>query len=78
MITLRDTETGRTVGTITEEQLRALRDHLEEESPDDTDYWIDEPTLEAMAEEGVDAALVALLRAAVGDREGVEIRWERG
>lgn len=77
MITLRETESGRTIGTITEEQLRALQEHLEEESPEDTDYWIDEPTLEAMVEEGVDAALVALLRTAVGDSDGVEIRWER-
>ncbi len=77
MITLRETESGRTIGTITEEQLRALQDHLEEESPEDTDYWIDAPTLDAMAEEGVDAALVGLLRTAVGDGDGVEIRWER-
>jgi len=77
MITLRDGETGQPIGTISDEQLRFLQDQLEEESPTDRDYWIDPPTLDALREAGADAALVALLEAAVGGREGVEVRWER-
>ena len=44
MIHLFDDETGASVGTITEDQLQYLVDQLEEESPDDTDYYINRET----------------------------------
>ena len=40
MIQLHEKETGVFVGTITEAQLQFLIDQLEEESADDTDYYI--------------------------------------
>lgn len=76
-VTLTDSETGAVIGTITEAQLDQLVDHLEEETPEDQDYWIDGATLDALAEEGVDAAVIALLRKAIGEREGVEVRWTK-
>jgi len=77
MIQLYDKETGASLGAITEEQLQFLVDQLEEESPEDRDYYINEPTLDAFEEAGADPALVALLREALGEREEMEIRWAR-
>ena len=56
---------------------RGDEDHLEEESGEDQDYYFSAATIDALEEEGADAELVALLRQALGDREGVELRWER-
>jgi hypothetical protein len=77
MIQLYDKDTGAALGAISEEQLQFLADQLEEESPQDQDYYINEPTLDAFEEAGADPALLALLRKALGEREEMEIRWAR-
>jgi hypothetical protein len=77
MIQLHEKETGVLVGTITEAQLQFLIDQLEEESADDTDYYIDQATLDLFEEVGAEADLLALLRQALGTREGIEIVWSR-
>ena len=77
MIKLYDSETGAALGRITDEQFTFLEDHLEEESEDDQDYYFSAATIDVLAEEGADAELVALLRKALGDRDGLELRWER-
>jgi processive 1,2-diacylglycerol beta-glucosyltransferase len=77
MVQLVDKETGRTVGSITEEQLEYLQSQLEEESPDDQDYWFDVASLDILEEEGASPELIAVLRAALGEREEMEIRWQR-
>jgi processive 1,2-diacylglycerol beta-glucosyltransferase len=77
MINLYDSDTGTALGRISDEQLTFLEDHLEEESGEDQDYYFSAATIDALEEKGADAELVALLRRAVGDREGVEVRWER-
>jgi hypothetical protein len=78
MITLHNLATNTSLGTITEADLRVLIDALEEESAEDRDYFIDEPTVELLAERGASPELVTLLRGAIGSSEGVEIRWDRG
>jgi len=75
MIELRDKETGAALCSISGEQLRFLTDQLEEESAEDTDYYIDRPTLAMFAERGVDPTLLASLQKALGDRGGMEIEW---
>jgi processive 1,2-diacylglycerol beta-glucosyltransferase len=77
MIRLTDKETGTLLGTVTDEQFKFLVDLLEEESAEDTDYFIDESTLEWMEEEGADKALVEVLRKGLGGREEMEVRWVR-
>ena len=77
MIELRDKETKRAVGSITEDQLQFLIDQLEEESIHDTDYYIDGPTLELFSDRGIDPQLLTLLREALGNRDGMEIEWRR-
>jgi hypothetical protein len=41
--------TGRLVGKISEAELRVLQDGLEEESPEDDDYWINPESIETMS-----------------------------
>jgi hypothetical protein len=77
VVQLYDKETGAPLGAITEEQLQFLADQLEEESPDDQEYYVNEPTLDALGEAGGDPALLALLRTAMGERHEMEIRWAR-
>ena len=77
MIQLYDAETGAPLGAINDAQLQFLVDRLEEESPEDRDYYINQATVDAFEEEGADPALVALLRKALGEREEMEIRWKR-
>jgi len=77
MITLRDKESGNPIGTITEAQLQFLADQLEEEWAEDADYWLDQSTIDLLAERGADDALVDLLRRAMGDRDEMEITWSR-
>jgi hypothetical protein len=52
-------------------------DHLEEESAEDTDFYINQATVDMLEQDGADAALVKLLRTALGGREDMDIRWAR-
>ena len=74
---MRDKDTGSVIGDITEEQLQFLIDNLEEESSEDTDYYLNRSTLEMLLEKNPDPDLMALLEAALGDREDMEIEWIR-
>ena len=75
MIKLYDKATGQEIGTITHEQLQFMINHLEEESPEDTDYYINLPTVDMFEAQGADPALVALLRNALGDRQDMDIQY---
>lgn len=77
MIQLHDAERGRLLGTISEGDLQFLIDELEEESPEDREYYISAETLAMLEADGADAALVGLLRGALAGREGLDIRWTR-
>jgi len=77
MIQLLDKETGSHLGSISEEDLQFLIDNLEEESEDDTDYYLNHVTLEMLKKKGADQPLLDILESALGDREDVEIEWSR-
>ncbi len=68
-------DSDRAIGTLSAEQLQTLVDLLEEEGPDDKDYWVDKDILDYMEDEGADAELLAMLRPHVTD-EGIEIVWK--
>jgi hypothetical protein len=76
MIVLYDIESGAQIGTINAEQYSFLSTYLEEESPEDQDYYINEATIDLLVSEGADPALIDLLRRAMGTRTEMEIRWE--
>jgi hypothetical protein len=67
MITLYLKDGGEVLGEIEEADLELLIDQLEEESEDDTDYYITPLTIDMLEEAGAGTELVELLRDAVGD-----------
>ena len=77
MVKIYDVDTNLGCGELTDEQFQILVDSLEEESSTDNDYYIHVETVEMLESEGADAGLVKILRAALGDREDMEIRWEK-
>ena len=73
-VTLEDAESGLSIGTISESQLQELTAHMEEEKPQQ--YYVTPETVEMLQDAGAEAALVAILRAAVASRPGgVSVRW---
>lgn len=76
-ITLYDNDTGAVIGDISESDLQFLIDNLEEETSDDRDYYLRPETIAMLAERDGSDQLMTLLRTALGEREGVEIRWQR-
>ena len=79
MIVLRDKDTGHAIGELTPQELQILIDAFEEEGRDDHDYYIDSTSpdyLEANFEGA--GRVAALLREALGEREGFDVVWSRG
>ena len=76
MIELYDSEANQLLGTVSDADLQVLVDALEEESADDRDYYINAETIDLLADTG-SPELIGLLRAALGSKEGVEIRWSK-
>lgn len=77
MVFITNNESGQELGSISDETFAFLAAQLEEESSEDSDYYIMGVTVDAMEAQGADAALIALLRRAIGNNDGVEIRWRR-
>jgi hypothetical protein len=78
MVTLSIQATGATIGDISDDDFRLLQSALEEEGPDDRDYWINLDTIDLIASRGASAKLVEILRNAVtGTPDGVEIGFEQ-
>lgn len=69
--------TNQKLGSITEADLQVLKNALEEEGESDRDYFIDSDTIDGIADGTASDHLVNLLREAVGDSDGVDIRWEK-
>ena len=72
-VELIDLDTNMPIGHVTTSQFEWLTAHLEEESPEDQDYYIDASTLDMLQDLGGDPALMLLHRTALGSREGIEI-----
>lgn len=65
------------LGSITEAELQYLVDSLEETSPDDHDYYVDQATVELLADGRATDHLVNLLRKAIGADDGADIEWKK-
>jgi len=76
MITLSLKDGGTLLGTIDEDDFEVLAGQLVVESDEDTDYYIDSATIDLLERAGASAKLAGLLRAALGDAEGVDIVWQ--
>jgi processive 1,2-diacylglycerol beta-glucosyltransferase len=77
-IRLINNETNELVGEVSHEQLGFLIENFEEESALDDAYYIQKATLEMLERNESDSDLIRLLRKAIGKKEGIEVRWERG
>lgn len=77
MVILSLKDSGAPVGTITDEDLRLMIDQLEEETLEDTDYYITPATIKLLKERGAGEELLAVLDRALGGSEGVEVSWTR-
>ncbi len=75
MVHLYDQQNEVLIGIITHKQLQFLLEQLEEEDSEDQDYYIDRGTLDWFEEQGVDPVLASMLREAMGERDGMDIRW---
>lgn len=78
MVKLYDNDTNQLLGEISDAQLDFMMSQLEEESAEDRDYYINQPTLDLFEARGAEPALMTVLRRALGDRPDMEIRWSRG
>jgi hypothetical protein len=77
MIQLYRTGDEALLGEISEAQLQFLMSQMEEEFPEDQDYAITGLELAYFEEQGIDAALLAMLRQALGSQTEITIRWAR-
>jgi hypothetical protein len=77
MISLHDEDSGQLIGTIDEEQLQFLIDELEEEGVADQDYAITPLLLEVWENEKKQPELRAMLKKALGNREEMNLVWEK-
>jgi hypothetical protein len=71
-----DAADGRVLGPVTDEQFQDLADSLEEDSLADQDYYLNLDTVEMLEERNVAEGLVAVLKAALGDRAEMDITWQ--
>lgn len=77
MVVIFDKQSGAELGTITDEQLQFLADHLEEETETDDDYYLNRTTVDFLEGEGAEPEVIAILRKALDGRDEAEIRWTR-
>ena len=76
MYKLFDKDSGETIGEIDEIQRQFLIDDLEEEDPEDQDYFLFRAMIDLLGQKVISlASLVAMLIEACGDRESIEIEW---
>jgi hypothetical protein len=60
---------------VSQADFQILVDELEEESSHDTDYFIDQTTVDILETAGASALFIAMLRDAVGISDGIDIAW---
>lgn len=77
MFELYEQGTGQYLGQISEEEMKFLSDHLEEEGMGDEDYYISRPVLEMLKENNLSGPVAALIESAMGDNDEVEIRFKK-
>ena len=74
-IRLSEKDSGRTLGSISEVDQQMLVDYMEEESSRDQDYYVEHTAIDALESLGASAGFIALLRAAVGESDGIDVVW---
>lgn len=75
MITLKEINNNRRIGSISYAQLQFLVDELDEQNKNDQDYRVNRATLKVLKERGADATLIDIIENAMGDQDKVEFYW---
>jgi hypothetical protein len=70
-------ENSRVLGAVSDADVKVLIDELEEEDTTDDDYFVDSSTVSILEAAGASSTMVEMLLAAIGDSDGIEIRWEK-
>lgn len=70
-------DSDRVLGNISDADVKVLIAELEEEDMADDDYFVDSATVSILEAAGASSALVDMLLAAIGDSDGIDIRWEK-
>lgn len=68
-------DTDDDIGTISDAQLKQLKDALEDELDEDH-YIIDPDVIELLSDNGADPELLAMLEKGLGDDDRMDITWE--
>ena len=77
MFKLYDKETGKYLGRISDDEVQFLRDYMEEESMTDVDYYINKTIFNLLKEKGMSENLTKLIQQAMGNKDEIEIRYEK-
>ncbi len=68
-------DSGDDIGTITDAQLKFLKDQLENDDDEDH-YVINAETLELLSDNGGEPEFLAMLEKALGDDDSMDIAWD--
>lgn len=63
------------IGTIDDKQLTFLKEQLEEEHDDDTEFFIDRDTLELLSDNGADPELLGMLEKGLAGDDEMDISY---
>ncbi|CAN0308504.1 unnamed protein product, partial [Phaeothamnion confervicola] len=78
MHTIVDRICGEVLGTISDQDLHILQEVLADEGPFDTDYYLQEGTLELLSQAGLSPDSMLVLKESLEHRNGeLEFGWER-
>ena len=77
MFKLYEKSTNKFLGQISDEEVQFLRDNMEEESMTDVDYYINKTIFNLLKEKGMSENLTKIIQQAMGNRDEIEIRYER-
>ena len=77
MFKLYEKSTNKFLGEISDEEVQFLRDYMEEEDLSDVDYYINKTIFNLLKEKGMSKNLTKIIEQAMGDKDEIEIRYER-
>jgi len=75
MIRILNKETREVLGTISDDDFEILKEQLEGENLSDTDYYINQSTLDYFIELELPQSLIDVLKSGLGDKEEMDIEW---
>jgi hypothetical protein len=75
MVTLKEKNSNRWIGTMSFAQLKFFNEELKEDHGNDQDYRISRATLVALKQRGIAPEITAILEKAMGDKNLLEFYW---